>query len=164
MFREMRRRKQVLDEKETLEILANSSSGVLALLGDEGYPYTVPLSYVYSGGKIYFHGAKTGHKVDAIRGYDKASFCVVEKDEVVPDEYTTYFRSVVAFGRIRILEEESEIRSSIELLAAKYGPGSKEKDMQAIEREYNALCMFELTIEHVTGKEAIELVKRRKEQ
>lgn len=162
MFREMRRKKQLLDEKLSLEILEKSSSGVLALLGDEGYPYTVPISYVYSDGKIYFHGAKSGHKVDAIRNCDKASFCVVEKDEVIAEEYTTYFRSVVAFGRIRILEKEADIRRSIEILAAKYGPGDKEKDLQAIEREYAALCMFELSVEHLTGKEAIELVRQRK--
>lgn len=162
MFREMRRKPQLLGEKETIEILEKSTSGVLALLGDEGYPYTVPLSHVYADGKLYFHGAKVGHKADAIKNYDKASFCVVEKDEVIAEEYTTYFRSVIAFGRIRIIEDETEKRRSIELLAAKYGPGSKEKDMQAIDREYAALCMFEFTIEHVTGKEAIELVRQRK--
>lgn len=164
MFRKMRRIKQQLDEKLTLEILEKSSSGVLALLGDEGYPYTVPLSYVYSDGKLYFHGAKTGHKVDAIRNCDKASFCVVDKDEVIAEEYTTYFRSVVAFGKIRILEDNAEKQRSVEILAAKYGPGSKETDLKAIEKEFPALCMFEMTIEHVTGKEAIELVRLRNSQ
>lgn len=162
MFREMRRKNQLLPEEETLAILENCSYGVLALLGDEGYPYTVPLNYVYSDGKIYFHGAKSGHKVDAIKNCDKAGFCVVEKDTVAPEEYATHYTSVVAFGRIRILEEESEIRRSIEMLAAKHGPGDKAKDMHAINAEFAALCMSELTIEHITGKEAKALMQQRK--
>jgi len=162
MFREMRRRPQLLEDEETLSIIENCSYGVLALIGDGGYPYTVPLNYVYSDGKIYFHGAKSGHKVDAIRNCDKACFCVVEKDKVVPEEYATHYSSVVAFGRIRILDEETEIRRSIEMLAARHGPGSREEDMRAIEAELAALCMFELSIEHITGKEAKALAQQRK--
>lgn len=88
----------------------------LALAGDDDYPYAVPISYAYSDSKLYFHGAKSGHKIDAIKRCDKASFCVIDKDDVVPEEYTTYFRSVIAFGKIRIMEEESEMRKAIELL------------------------------------------------
>ena len=82
-------------------VLSRGSHGVLALAGDEGYPYAVPISYVYEGGKLYFHCAKSGHKLDAIARCPKASFCVVDQDQVVPQEYTTYFRSVIAFGTIR---------------------------------------------------------------
>ena len=103
MFREMRRFKQLLPNEESVRILENATSGVLAVLGDGGYPYTVPMSYIYSNNKLYFHCAKTGHKLDAIAACPKASFCVVETDRIVPEEYTTYFRSVVAFGRARIL-------------------------------------------------------------
>ena len=88
----------------------------LALAGDDDCPYAVPISYAYSDSKLYFHGAKSGHKIDAIKRCDKASFCVIDKDDVVPEEYTTYFRSVIAFGKIRIMEEESEMRKAIELL------------------------------------------------
>ena len=77
MFREMRRKRQLLPQEQALEILENNTSGVLALSGDGGYPYAVPMSYVYNDGKIYFHCAKAGHKIDAIRSCDKASFCVV---------------------------------------------------------------------------------------
>ena len=79
MFRDMRRKQQALPYEESVTILESASSGVLAVLGDEGYPYTVPLSYVYREGKLYFHCASEGHKLDAIRGCDKASFCVIEK-------------------------------------------------------------------------------------
>lgn len=160
MFREMRRKKQLLPQEESVRILQSQTSGVLALLGDEGYPYAVPLSYVYHDSKLYFHGAKSGHKIDAINGCEKASFCVIEKDSVVPEEYTTYFRSVIAFGKIRILQSDDEKRTAIELLAKKYHPtDSAENREREIEREFPPLCMMELSIEHLTGKEAIELVR-----
>ena len=100
-FREMRRKRQQLSEEESIGILQKATSGTLALLGDGGYPYAVPISYVYHERKLYFHSALAGHKVDAIRKCDKASFCVIEKDDVQPEKYTTFFRSVIAFGRIQ---------------------------------------------------------------
>ena len=93
-FREMRRKRQQLSREESVAILQKSTSGTLALLGDDGYPYAVPMSYVYNEGKLYFHSALTGHKIDAIRKCDKASFCVIEQDDVQPEKYTTFFRSV----------------------------------------------------------------------
>ena len=101
MFREMRRKKQQLAPERVEEILSRRTAGTLAVLGDEGYPYAVPLSYVYHNGRIYFHCAKAGHKLDAIRGCDKVSFCVIDQDEIVSAEFTTYFRSVIVFGRAR---------------------------------------------------------------
>ncbi len=162
MFREMRRKRQLLAEAETIQIFERGTSGVLALSGDEGYPYAVPLSYVYADGRIIFHGAKSGHKIDAIRGCEKASFCVIDRDQVVPEEYTTWFRSAIAFGRVRIIDQDAEKRAAIELLAEKYSPDDPEGRRAEIEREYKILCMFELRIEHMTGKEAIELVRARK--
>ena len=163
MFREMRRKRQLLPENETQQILIHGTSGVLALTGDEGYPYAVPISYVYSDGKLYFHSAKSGHKIDAVKQNDKASFCVIAQDNIVPEEYTTYFKSVIVFGKIRIIEDESEKRSAIEKLALKYYPNdSKENRDKAIEREYKPLCMLVMEIEHLTGKEAIELTRERK--
>lgn len=162
VFREMRRKKQVLSQKEVEDILHKGTSGVLALLGDNDYPYAVPISYVYDDGKIYFHSAKSGHKIDAIQRTAKASFCVIDKDLVMPEEYTTYFRSVIAFGRIRIIEDNSEKRAAIEKLAIKYAPEDIAANRDdAISREWKPLCMLEMTIDYVTGKEAIELVKER---
>ena len=162
VFREMRRKKQVLSQKEVEDILHKGTSGVLALLGDNDYPYAVPISYVYDDGKVYFHSAKSGHKIDAIQRTAKASFCVIDKDLIVPEEYTTYFRSVIAFGRIRIIEDDSEKRAAIEKLAIKYAPEDTAANRDyAISREWKPLCMLEMTIDHVTGKEAIELVKER---
>ena len=162
VFREMRRKKQVLSQKEVEDILHKGTSGVLALLGDNDYPYAVPISYVYDDGKVYFHSAKSGHKIDAIQRTAKASFCVIDEDLVVPEEYTTYFRSVIAFGRIRIVEDDSEKRAAIEKLAIKYAPEDTAANRDyAISREWKPLCMLEMTIDHITGKEAIELVKEK---
>ena len=162
VFLEMRRKKQVLSQKEVEDILHKGTSGVLALLGDNDYPYAVPISYVYDDGKVYFHSAKSGHKIDAVQRTAKASFCVIDEDLVVPEEYTTYFRSVIAFGRIRIVEDDSEKRAAIEKLAIKYAPEDTAANRDyAISREWKPLCMLEMTIDHVTGKEAIELVKER---
>ena len=100
-FRPMRRSRQQLRKEDCFEILSRGSSGVLACLGDGGYPYAVPISYVWDGEKIYFHCAKAGHKLDAVRSCGKVSFCVIGSDDVVPEKYTTCYRSVIVFGRIR---------------------------------------------------------------
>ncbi len=165
MFREMRRKNQSLSPADCAAILRQGTSGVLALLGDDGYPYAVPLSYVYDGQNIYFHSAKTGHKLDAVRAHAKASFCVIGQDDIVPQEYTTYFRSVIAFGTVRILEDEAEKRRAIQALALKYAPEDSEENREAaINREWVPLCLLELSIEHLSGKEAIELVREKRRE
>ena len=162
MFRELRRKRQELPREECLEILCRGSDGVLAVLGEGGYPYAVPLNYVYSGGKIFFHSASQGHKLDALRLCDKVSFCVVGQDRVVSEQYTTYFKSVIAFGRARVLTDAEETRRAIEALALKYVPeDSEERRAAAIANDWDALCMIELRIEHLSGKECIELTKQR---
>ena len=162
MFREMRRSKQALSQQETTDILRRGSSGVLALAGDDGYPYAVPINYVYDGEKIYFHCAKSGHKLDAIRKNAKASFCVIEQDLVVPEQYTSYYRSIIAFGHIQIITDEAKKRTAIEKLAIKYAPNDTAANRdQMITREWEPLCMLEMTIDKMTGKEAIELVRNR---
>ena len=160
MFRPMRRSAQALDGGACVEILERGTSGVLALAGDGGWPYAVPLSYAVDGEKLYFHCAREGHKLDAIRREARASFCVVDRDDVKPAEYTSYFRSVIIFGRVRVLEDEAQMRAAIELLARRYFPeDSAENRRRAIEREWAGLCMLEMDIEHMSGKEAKELAR-----
>lgn len=164
MFREMRRKKQALSTQENAAILHRGMSGVLALSGDNDYPYAVPMSYVYDGKKIYFHCAKSGHKLDAIHRNAKASFCVIDEDTIVPEEYTTYFRSVIVFGRIQVVEDLQEKRESIEKLALKYAPEDTAAGREnAINRDWLPLCMLEMSIDYMTGKEAVELVKRKQQ-
>ena len=160
MFQVRSRSRQALSWQETEEILRRGTSGVLALAGAEGYPYAVPLSYVYTQGILYFHCAKVGHKLESIRRCEKASFCVVDRDEIKPEAYTTYYRSAIAFGRVRILESEEEKRRAIEQLSQKYHPMDTPAHRKAvIDREYAPLCMVAFTVEHMTGKQAIELTK-----
>ena len=160
MFREMRRKRQLLPTEESIAILEKMTNGTLALHGEDGYPYAVPVNYVYADGKIYFHSATTGHKVDAIMRNDKVSFCVVERDEIKPAEFTTCFRSVIAFGKARILEDEDEKQLALRLLADKYSHGEPGVEDE-IAKGFNHLLMVEITVEHLTGKEAIELVRLR---
>ena len=161
MFREMRRKKQLLSQEKTEEIFRRASSGVLAVSGDDGYPYAVPVSFVYADGKIYIHCAKSGHKLDGIARSSKVSFCVIDRDEIVPSAYTTYFRSVIAFGQAGIMTDEAEIRAVMGLLAVKYSPLESEESRQAeIDKTISRLCMIEISVEHMTGKEAIELVNQ----
>lgn len=169
-FRKMRRSRQELDHEACLEMINRATSGVLSVAGDGGYPYGVPMSYVYvdgsgeegSVGTFYFHCAKTGHKIDALRACDKACFTIIDRDDVVADEFTTYFKSVITFGRVKILETPEEILPAIRLLADRYSPDeSEEKKTHEIDKEMPALAMLELKVEHMTGKEAIELVRKR---
>lgn len=160
-FRPMRRARQQLMPEACEQVLRRGTAGVLAVLGDGGYPYAVPLSYVYDNGTVYFHCAKSGHKLDALRGCDKASFCVIDRDQVVPGEYTTYYRSVIAFGRAQEVTDPGEMRAAIEALARRYFPADSAQNRdRAIEREWGALCIVRLEIEHMTGKQAKELMKK----
>ena len=159
----MRRIRQQLSNEDSIAILKKATSGTLALLGDNGYPYAVPISYVYADGKLYFHSALSGHKVDAIRRCDRVSFCVIGQDNVRPEKYTTYYRSVIAFGRIHIIEDEAEKLATARLLGNRYNPNQEEALQKELEHGFTRMLMICLDIEHLTGKEAIELVKQHQE-
>ncbi len=156
-FRKMRRFRQQLTEKDCEQILAAATAGTLALSGDNGYPYAVPISHVYDNGKLFFHSALSGHKVDAIRNCDKASFCVIAADDVHPSEFTTYFKSVIAFGRIHIVEEEDERLRAAELLGERFNPCDTEGLKKEIDKFFSHMLILRMDVEHLTGKEAIEL-------
>ena len=188
MFREMRRKGQQISAKECADILTRASSGVLGLYGDDGYPYTVPVSYVYTPGPaiegedaltegikapqfapgalgtIGFHCATTGHKIDAIRRNEKVSFTVIARDEIMPKERTTKFCSVIVFGRARILEGEENLRRAANAVGAKYSAGYEDLYMEETEDTIRrgTLCCVEITIDHMTGKIGKEILKERK--
>lgn len=150
MFRKMRRNATQITDEECIKLLKEAKRGVLAVLGDEGYPYTVPLNFVYSDGHIYFHSAKAGHKLDAIRQHDKVSFCVLNDGIREENDWWYHFTSVIAFGRIREIESEDERDRYLRLLGRKYFPSEDilEKEME------NApiTAVLDMEIEHVTGK------------
>ena len=159
-MREMRRFKQALTPDECDAVLERNTAGVLAVLGDEGYPYAVPMSYVYSDGKVYFHWATAGHKLDAVRAEPRASFCVVDRDQVVPEKYTTYYRSVIVFGSARVVDDPAEKRRAIDALCAKYRPGFEAERAAEIDGSWDRFLMVALTPERITGKQARELMGR----
>ncbi|MCD8390891.1 MAG: pyridoxamine 5'-phosphate oxidase family protein [Firmicutes bacterium] len=157
MFRKMRRFKQQLSDDECVRILKNGKTAVLALYGDNGYPYAVPVNYAYADGKIYFHGAGEGHKYDALKSRSEISLCVIERDDVDSEKLTTLYKSVIVFGRAKILENDEEIFRSAEVFGLKYNSDKAAVDKE-IERLKSALCCVEVTIEHMTGKQGKELV------
>ncbi|MGV8109800.1 pyridoxamine 5'-phosphate oxidase family protein [Methanospirillum sp.] len=161
MFRKMRRCKQELLIEERVAIMERCTNGVLACIGDENYPYAVPLSYVYFKDRIYFHSAKEGHKIDAIHKNPKVSFCVIDEDSIVSEEFTTYFRSVIAFGKSRITEGIEKLEA-FEALVKKYsGNQPKEARHKEIVGCTNAIIIA-IDVEYITGKEAIEYVNAKK--
>ena len=161
MFREMRRNKQLLTIEEIDAVMNRCSNGVLACIGDDGYPYAVPLNYVYFNGKIYFHSAKEGHKIDAITNNPKTSFTVIDQDTIVSKEYTSYFRSVIAFGKARITEG-NEYKEAFKALVEKYSGDQPEEDKQNIISRCTQAYIVAIDVEHITGKEAKGLKANKK--
>lgn len=161
MNRVIRRSEQSLSMDDNMAVLNRCSSGIMACHGDEDYPYAVPLNYVNCEGKIYFHSAKAGHKIDAIARNPKVSFTVIDQDEVVSKEYTSYFRSVIVFGTARITKSE-EWEKGFQALVEKYSGDrpeeEKRKEISGCQRSH----IIAIDIDHVAGKEAKELAHARK--
>jgi nitroimidazol reductase NimA-like FMN-containing flavoprotein (pyridoxamine 5'-phosphate oxidase superfamily) len=157
----MRRKRQELSKEQCEKIIRRATYGVLCVAGDNDYPYGVPVNYVYHEGKIYFHTALTGHKVDAMRKHDKVSMTIVDKDNVVTEEFTTYFRSVILFGHAHFIEDEAEKLKTLTWLGQRFSNGNEKRLKQEIEKGFNHLHMIEISIDHLSGKEAIEFVRMR---
>ena len=153
MFRKMRRFKQQISTEECENILKTLPRGVLSMLGDDGYPYGIPLDHWYSEAdrKLYFHCAKEGHKLDAIKAYDKVSYCVMDEGYRKDGEWALNINSVVVFGRIRIVEDEDKKREICESLCRKFTDDEAflEKEMT---HAFPRVCCLEIEIEHMTGK------------
>jgi len=153
MFREMRRFNQQISDEECIRILKEQPRGVLSMLGDNGYPYGIPLDHWYSevDNKLYFHCAKTGHKIDAVTTCDKVSYCVMDEGYRKDGEWALYIHSVVIFGRIRIVKDEEKKREICTNLVRKFTD-----DEAYLQREltnaFPRVSCLELTIEHMSGK------------
>ena len=153
MFRKMRRFNQQISDSECIEILKNTKRGVLSLIGDDGYPYGLPIDHWYceDDGKIYFHGAKEGHKIDSIKACGKASYCVYDEGFRKEGDWALNIKSVITFGRISLVEDEEKAREICTALVRKFTD-----DEEYLEKELkNALprvqCL-EFAPEHMTGK------------
>ena len=156
----MRRFKQQIPLEEAKEILNRATNGVLCLIDADNRPYGVPMSFIYDeGGKIYFHCAPEGRKIECIRHNGNACFTIIDQDEIHPEKFTTYFRSVIVEGHIKIIDDRNEMTDALRLLSTKYSPGI---DCEPeIEKGLDRVSILKLEIESITGKEAIELTKSR---
>ena len=154
-FRPMRRFKQALPPEECTAILATAYRGFLSVIGDGGYPYTVPINFVFTDGKLYFHCAREGHKLDAIRSCDKACFTVIDDPVKEPDSWWYHVRSVICFGRIAILESGEEHDRRLVELGKKYFPDGYDIDTD-MKRNAPRAEVLEFTIEHLSGKKVRE--------
>lgn len=153
MFRKMMRIKQQLPQEECIEILKGELRGVLSVQGDDGYPYGVPINHFYceEDGKIYFHGGKNGHKIDAMKRCDKASFCVYDRGFRRDGEWALNIRSVIVFGRIEFVEDRDTLLRLSAELSRKF-TDDEEYIRREIEGFADRTLMFALVPEHMTGK------------
>lgn len=153
MFRKMARVKQQISEDECIELLKQEKRGVLSVLGDDDYPYGMPINHFYNDedGKIYFHGGKSGHKVDAVLRYDKASFCVYDQGYRNDGDWALNIRSVIVFGRIEVIEDTDKVYDISRRLSYKFTDDESYIEHE-IENAGPRTLMFALVPEYMTGK------------
>lgn len=151
MFREMKRKDTALAQSEIVQILNDNTYGILSTIGDDGYPYGVPMSYMYMYGVLYVHGARKGHKFDNIAFSDKVSFAVVGNTKILPDKFSTNFESVIAFGKaVEVFDEEKLV--ALPEFINKYSSDFIEQGKEYIEQASKATRVVRIEIEHLTGK------------
>lgn len=157
MFRKIRKKKNEIDIESAKMLLQSSRRGVLAINGDNGYPYAIPINYIYDNeaNKIYFHGARAGHKVDALCICDKVCFTVFGNETIRDEEWAPFMQSVVVFGRCHLMEAGMEANERLKQMAMKYYPNEGLAD-ETIARSGKAVQVFEIAVEHISGKEVQE--------
>ena len=157
MFRSIRKKKNEISLDDAKKLLVESRRGVLAVNGDDGYPYAIPINYYYDEEKqkIYFHGSRVGHKVDALKKCDKICFTVFGPEMIGKEEWAPFVRSVVVFGRCHLIDDPSEAGTLIKTFAMKYYP-NEELANEEIAISGKAVQMYEIEIEHFSGKEVQE--------
>jgi len=154
-FRPLRRFKQAATPQECEELLTSAERGILAVHGENGYPYGLPVNYLYLDGKIYFHCAKAGHKLDAIRSNDRVCFTVLSEPVKNPGEWWNCFTSVVCFGRISEVSDEQEKGRLLRLIGAKFFPEGYDIESDMAKNAGNTLIL-EIQIDHLSGKHVRE--------
>ena len=157
MFREMMRKKQELTQEECISILKSELRGVLSVLGDEDYPYGMPINHYYceEDGKLYFHGGKKGHKIDAMKRHSKASFCVYDGGFHKEGDWALTIRSVIVFGHIEFVEDQETTYRISALLSRKFTDDEAYINKE-IDRSGPKTLLFALVPEHMTGKRVHE--------
>ncbi|MGM0446370.1 MAG: pyridoxamine 5'-phosphate oxidase family protein [Bacillota bacterium] len=151
MFKKMRRDEKKLSEKKVYDILKTTEYGILSTVGENGYPYGVPVNYIILNKKIYFHCAKDGHKLDNIRFNNRVSFSVVNKYELVPNNFTSKYESVIVFGKAKFVDKEIK-REALRGFIDKFSPSFKEKGYKYVDNALDKTEIVEITIEDIKGK------------
>ena len=157
MFRPCRRKNRIISDEAAKQLLASEKRGVLAVNGDDGYPFALPVNYFYDkdNEKIYFHGAKAGHKVDALKKCDKVCFTVYGNEHYEEGDWAPYVQSTIVFGRCHLIDDASITEKRVRELAEKYYPSKDEIDIE-IQKSLRAVQLYEISIEHLSGKQIQE--------
>lgn len=152
MFRKMRRKEKQMTEEDTIKVLKEGVYANLATISDNGYPYSVPLNYVYKDDVIYFHSATAGHKLDNIKANSKVSLSVVNYLKILPDKFNVQYNSAVVFGKASEVTDEKEKIEALKLIIEKYSKDYIEQGMQYIKKSLDRVSIFKIEIDHKTGK------------
>ena len=157
MFRQMRRIKQELPLEEAKKLLKKNKRGVLSFNGDNSYPYSIPINYLYDTeeNKLYFHGSKVGYKVDCIKNNKKSCFVTYGDEELSDNGWSFFLKSVIIFGKIEIIEDRELAAEKLKELASRYYPSLQEVD-DAIETSFKNVLVYSMDIEHITCKKVHE--------
>jgi len=151
MFKEMRKKNREIFNEQLEEILIHGEYGTLSTISENGYPYIVPLSYVYYEKCIYFHCAKEGHKLENIKQNNKVSFCVVTDTEVLPSKFSTKYKSIIAFGTASEVTDDLKEIILTELID-KYSHDFLEEGKKYITKAQAHTQIIKINIQHITGK------------
>ena len=152
MFRMMRRKEKLMSEEDTIKVLTEAEYGTLATIGDNGYPYSVPLNYAYNAGVLYFHSAPIGNKIENIMANNKVSFSVVSYYKLLSDRFDSEYDSVILYGKAFVIQDESEKRLALTALIEKYSADYRKQGIDYIDRAINGVAACKLEITHMTGK------------
>lgn len=152
MARKMYKEKRQLSAEETQALFAQGHHGILSVNGDDGYPYAVPVNYVFIDGKIYIHSAKYGYKIEALKQNDKVCFTSILNAQIIPDKFTAAFESVVAFGRASFIDDGDEKLLALRTFIERFSPGHQENGERFIHAAYEKTQIIRIDVEQMTGK------------
>ena len=152
MNREMHKKDTQLTMEATKELLVKGHHGTLSVNGDDGYPYAVPVNYVYLNDAVYIHSAKYGYKIEALEKNDKVCFSAIISSNVLPSHFTAEFESVIAFGKAELVADDAEKQEVLETFITRFAPGREEAGAKMIKGNFPHTAIIKVNIESMTGK------------
>ncbi len=157
MFRQLQRKNKQIPMEECIDILKKELRGVLSVLGEDDYPYGMPMNHWYNeeDGKIYFHCGKSGHRLDALCKYNKVSFCVYDSGHHEDGDWALHINSVIVFGTVEVIDDLDTIADITRKLSYKFTQ-DEEYIRTEIEKYASATLLLQLTPEHICGKQVTE--------